>query len=210
MTKHVTEWLGPYHDGELHGGLLRQVEQHLADCTECQTELEGIKGLSALLHEAPTTADFLPTERFVTNLNLSLPRQPERSRSGRILEIAWWLIPVSLLGAWLFLQVTFSLSSVTTIASDTGLLGGSLSWLQGHPIQTEWFIDTMGLFGNQIGLSGRSILSLLNNADLFATEWVGPFLWQTLLAFSYLGWLLSWWLRHPEQPTQNAGLFSQS
>ncbi len=210
MTKHMTEWLGPYHDGELHGARLRQVEQHLSECTECKNELEEMKELSALLHEASPTVHFLPAERFVANLNLSLPRQPERPRSGRILEIGWWLIPISLLGAWLFIQVTFSLSSVATIASDTGLLGGSFSWLQGHPVQAAWFIDAIGLFGNQIGLSGQSILSVLNEADIFFTEWTRLFLWETLLAFTYLAWLLFWWLRHPELPAQNAGRLSQS
>jgi hypothetical protein len=205
MTKHVTEWLGPYHDGELHGAHLRQVEQHLSECAECQTELEEIRRLTDLLNKAPLTTDFLPTERFVANLNLSLPRRIVQPQSRRILEIGWWLIPVGLLGAWLFLQVTFSLSSVAAIASDTGLLGGSFSWLQGHPLQTDWFIDTMGLVGNQLGVSGRSILSALNEAEVIASELTGQFLWQTLLALSYLGWLLSWWLRHPEQSAHNGG-----
>ena len=61
MTKHVTEWLGPYHDGELHGARLRQVEQRLSECTECKNELEEMKELSAFLHESPA-AHFLPTD----------------------------------------------------------------------------------------------------------------------------------------------------
>jgi hypothetical protein len=210
MTKHVTEWLGPYHDGELHGAHLSQVEQHLTECAECQAELEGIRELSAILHRPPPTADFIPTERFVANINLSLPRQPEQPQTRRIFEIGWWLIPIGLLGAWLFLQVTFSLSSVATLASDSGLLGSSFSWLQGHTTQTGWLIDTISLFGNQIGLSGQSILSALNEADGFVTEWAGQFFWQTLLALFYMGWLLSWWLRHPEQSDQNAGRLTQS
>ena len=210
MIKHVTDWLGPYHDGELHGEHLRQVEQHLSECAECRTDLEEINGLSALLNEASPTTDFFSTDRFVANLTLSLPRKSEKPQSRRILEIGWWLIPLGLLGTWLFLQVTFSLSSVATIASDTGLLGGSFSWLQGHPLQSEWFIDTMGLFVNQIGLSGRSILSELNDANVFASEWIGSFLWQSLLALTYLGWLLSWWLRQSEHSVQNGGRLFQS
>ena len=30
MSKHVSEWLNAYHDGELHGSQLHQVEAHLA------------------------------------------------------------------------------------------------------------------------------------------------------------------------------------
>jgi Putative zinc-finger len=210
MTEHVTEWLSPYSDGELHSARLSQVEQHLSECAECQNELEEMKELSALLHEAPPTENFLPAERFVSNLKLSLPRQPEHPRSGRILEMGWWLIPLSLLGAWLFLQVTFSLSSAATVASDTGLLGGSFSWLQGHTIQGGSFIDTIVLFGNQIGFAGQSILSLFNEADVIVSEWTRRFLWEALLAFAYLGWLFSWWVRHPEPPAQNSGSFSHS
>lgn len=209
MTKHVTEWLGPYHDGELHGVHLSLIEQHLSECVECRTELEGIRELSAFLHKTPPIADFIPTERFVANINLSLPRQPEPPQTHRILEIGWWLIPISLLGAWLFLQVAFSLSSVATLVSDSGLLGGSFSWLQGHTTQTGWFIDTISLIGNQIGLSGQSISSALNEADGFVSEWAGHFFWQTLLALFYIGWLFSWWLLHPEQSDQNAGRLTQ-
>ena len=82
MTKHVTEWLGPYHDGELHGARLRQVEQHLSECTECKNELEEMKGLSALLHEAPPAAHFLPTERFVSQ-SQSQTASPARTAAIR-------------------------------------------------------------------------------------------------------------------------------
>jgi hypothetical protein len=210
MPKHVTEWLGAYHDGELSSARLRQVEGHLAECAECQAELDGIQGLSALLRETAPAGEFVPTERFVANLSLSLPRQPKQPQPRKMLEIGWWLIPVGLLGTWVFIQITISLSSVVMATLDTGLLGSNLSWLQGNPSQMEWFATAMNLFGNQIGFTGRVILSELNDASLFVTELTGRYLWQALLAVSYLGWLVAWWLRHQRQASQNAGNFSQS
>jgi len=209
MPKHVTEWLGAYHDGELNSARLRQVEGHLAECAECQAELEGMQGLSALLRETAPADEFLPTERFVANLTLNLPRQPEQPQPRKLLEIGWWLIPFSVLGMWIFLQITFSLSSLALAASDTGLLGNNLSWLQGNPLQTGWFVTIMNLFGSQIGFTGQSILSFLNDSDLFIQNLTGQFFWQALLAVSYLGWLASWWLRR-RPPSQNPGNFSQS
>jgi hypothetical protein len=205
MPKHVTEWLGAYHDGELNSARLRQVEGHLAECAECQAELDGMQGLSALLRETAPTGEFIPTERFVSNLTLNLPRQPEQVQSRKWLEISWWLIPVSLLGTWVFIQITVSLSSVFTAAVDAGLLGSNLSWFQGNPPQMEWFATTMNLFGNQLGLTGRVVLAELNDASLFVAELTGRYLWQVFLAMSYLGWLVAWWLRHQRQSSQNPG-----
>jgi hypothetical protein len=43
MSNHVTEWLNAYLDDELKNGRLHQVEKHLAECTECQAELESLQ-----------------------------------------------------------------------------------------------------------------------------------------------------------------------
>jgi hypothetical protein len=213
-NKHVTEWLGAYHDGELRGVHLHEVEQHLVECVACQVELEGLRGLSTLLHEMPPAGEFLPTERFVANLTLNLPRQTEQAQPRKMLEkvlrIGWWLIPVGLLGAWVFLQITFVLGAVVTNAADAGLLGSNLAWLQGHPPQMEWFAAVTNLFGNQIGFTGRIVLSELNEAGVFVTKWMGILLPQAILAVLYLGWLVAWWLRHQRQTASHPGNFSQS
>jgi predicted anti-sigma-YlaC factor YlaD len=205
MPKHVTEWLGAYHDGELNSARLRQVEEHLAECAECQAELDAIQGLSALLRETAPAGEFIPTERFVANLTLNLPRQPEQPQPRKMLEVGWWLIPISLLGTWVFIQITTSLSSAFTAAVDAGLFGSNLSWLQGNPPQMEWFATTMNLFGNQVGVTGRIVLSELNEVNLFATKLMGNLLLQAVLAVLYLGWLAAWWLRHQHQSSPNPG-----
>ena len=195
MVKHITPWLNAYLDDELPDAQLRQVEKHLTECDECQAELEQTQKLSALLHETAPTDEFLPTERFVANLTLNLPRRPEHSRPRKALEIGWWLIPIGALGVWLFLQITFSLSSVVLTISETGLLDNGLSWLQGNMPQARWFSLTMDLFGGQIGITGSFILSALNDLSLFIQDLTSRFIWQSLFATLYLGWLASWWLR---------------
>jgi len=194
MSEHVNEWLSPYFDGELHGARLHQVENHLAECTQCRAELERVRELSTLLQGTAPTGEFIPTERFISNMTLNLPRQPEQPQTRKALEIGWWLIPVGILGAWAFLQVTFSLSTLVQTASDAGLLGSTFTWFQGNPSQTQWFAILTDLFGSQQVFTSP-IFSTLNNADLFIQNLAGQYLWQGFLGVIYLGWLASWWFR---------------
>lgn len=209
MANHVTEWLGAYHDGELHGARLHQIEQHLAECDSCQAELKEIRSLSALLREPAANDDFLPTERFIANLALRLPRRPEPPQSRSALKIGWWLMPVGLLGIWLFIDITLSLSSLVTLAADAGLLG-NLGGTQGNSLQMNWFAAATNLFGDYLGAPGVEVLSVLNDANVFITQMVGIFIPQAIVAVFYLGWLLSWWLRHQQQLAQGAGSISKS
>ena len=210
MTKHMTEWLGAYLDRELSGPQRRQVESHLAECEICQARLDELQTLSTLLQETAPAGEFIPTERFIANLTLNLPRQTTaETRPRKALEIGWWLIPVSVLGTWVFIQITFSLSSVMLVVADAGLLGSNLAWLQGNPPQTQWFATLMQLFGGQLGFVGQTALIYLNNADLFIQNLTNGFIWQAILATLYLGWLSSWWFRQQKQSSY-LGTFSQS
>jgi anti-sigma factor RsiW len=89
MTEHVKQWLNAYLDGELRGARMGQVESHLTECAECRAELDDLRGLFTLLRETSPAGEFISTERFVSNLTLSLPRQPEHSQPRRVLEIGW-------------------------------------------------------------------------------------------------------------------------
>lgn len=203
MSEHVNEWLSPYFDGELYGARLRQVENHLAECDECQAELARMQELSALLRGTTPTGEFISTERFVSNLTLNLPRQSEQPQTRKALEIGWWLIPVGVLATWAFLQVTFSLSSLVQTASEAGLFGNTFTWFQGNPPQTEWFATLTNLLGGQPGFIVQTILSPLNDAGLFIQNLMGQVLWQAVLGVVYLGWLASWWFR---QQSANPGV----
>jgi hypothetical protein len=203
MVNHVSEWLGAYHDSELRGARLRQVEQHLAECAACQAELDELRNLSALLQDTPPHGDFLPAERFIAILTLNMPRQSTPHQPREVLKIGWWLVPVGLLGIWLFINITLSLSSVVKLAADSSLLGSNLTWLQGEPLQMRWFATTMNLFGNQLGAPGRETLSVLNDANMYIIQLAERLIPQAFLAVLYLGWLLSWWLRHLQRPAQS-------
>jgi predicted anti-sigma-YlaC factor YlaD len=187
MSEHMHEWLSPYFDGELHGARLRQVESHLSECAQCRAELERMQELSALLQGTTPVGEFIPTERFVSNLTLNLPRQPESTQTRKALEIGWWLIPVGVLGTWVFLQVQN--------ATNAGLFGSTFAWLQGNPPQTQWLATLTNMLGSQFGFTSQMVFSMLNNADLFIHNLIGPFLWQGFLGIIYLGWLASWWFR---------------
>jgi len=210
MPDHVTEWLGAYHDGELRGARLRQTEQHLAGCATCQAELDEMRDLSTLLQDTAAKGDFLPTEHFVANLALRLPRRSEQPQPRNALTTGWWLIPPGLLAIWLFIDITFSLSPVVTLAVNSGLPGDAAAWLQGNPPQMRWFATAMNLFGNQLGAPGRETLSALHDSSLFIAQIAGRLIPQAILAVAYLGWLLSWWLGEQHPPSQSAGGFLQS
>ena len=83
---------------------------------------------------------------------------PENSRNRLVAD------PGGALGVWLFFQITFSLSSVVLVVSETGLLDNGLSY-RGSP-QTRWFSLVM-VFGGQIGsladsFCPRSTINLLS------------------------------------------------
>ena len=135
MSEHVTAWVSAYHDGELYGARLFQVETHLRDCPACRAELEALKALSTLLQKTPAMPVRTAPERFVAQVRLRTrphltPPAPLRTR-----QAGWLLVPLSLLGLWAFLQAVLLLSRLVLIALP--LFGG----LPG--IQTEWFPGQM-------------------------------------------------------------------
>ena len=58
----VAEWLSAYHDGELDAGRRRQVEAHLAGCTECRAALADLESLSQVLSADEVPADVATDE----------------------------------------------------------------------------------------------------------------------------------------------------
>ena len=189
MSEHITTWLGAYLDEELQGARLHQVRNHLQNCPECQMELDQLRGLSALLCETTPVDEFLPTERFIANLTLSLPRQPAAPQTRKAAELVWWLIPAALIAVWFFSQITLRLTSFVTAISNLGLLGDSLAWLSTSSTrQSVWF----GLLANSFGASVE-FLAFINRIDLFLRALSAQFLWQAVLGLIYLAWLARWW-----------------
>jgi predicted anti-sigma-YlaC factor YlaD len=204
MTEHVTDFLGPYLDGELHGPRLQQVEDHLAGCTTCRKELEELRQLSVLLQKSFTTESFMPADKFAANMVLRLsaqlatrrkPRQEGTSPTGKPLNILWWLAPVGVLGAWVFAQAVFTLGTLLSTADLTGLLGNATAWLPTASQQSLWFSATMNLFGGQLGGTSKTVLDILNGVSVTGTGLAIQLLLQAGIALAYWTWLGLWWRR---------------
>jgi len=195
MTEHGTTWLGAYHDGELQGRRLRQVEAHLAQCAACRAELQSLQALGTLLQESPASEGLTPPERFVAQVGLRLPRRPERPAWQRALEMGWQLTPLGLLGAWAFVQALFVVAGVVLVALRMGLGGEMVAGLlpvsqQGLPLS-----EISSLSVASLGDIGRIMLRVLGNG--------GPLGWGVTLNLAslavigllYWSWLASWWAR---------------
>jgi anti-sigma factor RsiW len=186
--------LNAYMDGELHGTRLLEMKHHLASCESCRNELKELHLISDLLQAAPTP-EFMPVERFVSNLALNLPRRNLRDLPSKPGSLAWWLIPAGLLGAWFFVQTVFILSNLVTAAQTTGLLGQSATLLSGGQ-QTAWFAAVSSFTGAQAGRL-HATLSQLNALDIFGVNLLTGFLWQALIVVLYWGWLSVLWFCRP-------------
>ncbi|HKI54927.1 MAG TPA: zf-HC2 domain-containing protein [Anaerolineales bacterium] len=193
MSNHITEQLNAYMDGELKGKQLRQVEDHLTECEACQAELESLQGLSALLHEVPAP-EFTSNERFVTQVNLLLPeRQTARTRS-RILELGWWMIPVSLLAAWIFISTSSLISNAVSAADNFGLLDNTTALISDSSESAVW-TSRLG----QVGILKGEGLQVAETTESFTRNVLPQFIWQVSIALLYLAWIAMWWARQTLQ-----------
>ncbi len=193
MNEHITDLLGPYLDGELGNSRQRQVEEHLAKCAACRKQLEELRDLSTLLQESVPAEAFTSTDRFVSNLALKLPRRPEATPVSKAVEFLWWLVPAGVLGAWVLLQMVFTVRTLVSTASLTGLLGNSVAWLGNGPQNAAWFSASMSLFGSHLSGSGRTILDVLNSLSIFVSSLTMQLVWQAGLALVFWAWLAFWW-----------------
>jgi hypothetical protein len=194
MSDHILQLLGAYLDGELQGGQLSKVETHLVDCQTCQEELRSLQILSVALQSAPLP-DFPAPERFVAEVALRLPRNQVKPLSRKVLEVGWWLAPVGLILAWIFLSTTLLISNLVTTASGIGLLDSASAWLAaGSPIEAYWS-GTLGQFGL---LAGES-LQWAETTEAFTRTTLPQITWQVSIALLYLSWMAIWWARHPRQ-----------
>ncbi len=164
MTEHMNAWLNAYHDGELEGRRLRQVEEHLADCADCRVELEALRSLRALLQESPAAATAASPERFIAQVGLRLPDRPSLPGWQRALRTGWQLAPVGLFTVWAFIQAVFLLSGALTLMARFNLGGDLLVTI--FPVGQGGLVQ--GLFWS---IALTAVIGLLS-----------------------LSWLASWWV----------------
>jgi hypothetical protein len=194
MSNHVTEWLNAYFDGELTGRRLDQVEEHLAACETCQAELDSLQDLSELLREVPVP-ELISPERFAVQVGLRLSRREVIASKNGLLEIGWWMIPVGLLAAWVFISTSLLVNGLLSTANSLGLLTSISSWMMFGTSNVADWSSTLG----QIGvLSGRS-LDLAASTETLARLSLPQITLQISIALLYLSWIAIWWTRQTRQ-----------
>ena len=194
MSNHVIEWLSAYLDGELKGRQLHQVEEHLAECEACQTELDSLQGLSSLLQEvhAPTLVSH---ERFVSQVNLRLLERRVKETKDNSLGFGWWFIPVGLLMAWVFIATTTIVSDMVTVANNFGLLDQTTASFVSSPNNANEWTATLG----QAGVLNGESLQWAERSESYTRDVLPQFVWQGAIAFLYLAWIAISWARHTRQ-----------
>jgi hypothetical protein len=210
MSEHVTEWLNAFLDGELHGPRLRQVQDHLARCAACRTELRDLQRLSQMIKQAaPAEAD-QSADRFIAELTLILPRREGSTQSHKGSEtIDWWLIPAGAAAAWAFLQAELILSGLLSTARAAGLLDGAANLLSSGPQHTAWFPEALGLFGSHLGGNGLALLNVLDSHGVFRLDLTSQLAWQTGFGLLYWAGLIFWWTHRPRTAGQPSTLQAQ-
>ena len=190
MSDHILELLGAYIDGELQGGQLRKVETHLEECQSCLEEYYTLQALSATLRAAPLP-EFPAPERLAADVVLRLPRVPVKPLSSRAPEVGWWLVPVGLIVAWIFVSTTILVSNVVTAAGDFGLLNSASTWLVAGASGANY-----SAFLGQFGLLAGNSLEWAEITEAFTRTNVSQIFWQVAIALLYLSWMAIWWARH--------------
>jgi anti-sigma factor RsiW len=193
---HVTQWLGAYHDDELQGFRLHQVEAHLEGCATCRAELESLQALSTLLQESPAAAGLTSPERFVAQVGLRLPRRPAKSAGQRALETGWGLIPVGLFGAWAFAETTLIVAGVILIALQLGAGGNAVANLLPAMQQETWLTQALSALGVGLSDASRAVLGLVNT---LGWELALNLALLMIIGILYWSWLASWWARRQRQ-----------
>lgn len=193
MSNHVKEWLNAYLDGELKGRQLHLVEEHLAECEACQAEFESLQGLSSLLQEvhAPTLVSH---ERFVSQVNLRLSQRREKETSNNM-SIGWWLIPVTLMAAWVFISATVLVSDMVTMANRLGLLDTTTASFISDGADQADLTARLG----QVGALQGNNLQWAERSESFTRSVLPQFILQGSVALLYLVWFAIWWARRTRQ-----------
>lgn len=191
MSQHIAEWIDAYMDGELSSEQQRRVESHLMECAECREQVEQRQKLSLLLQSAPPAADLKPENRFVSEIGLQMERRtaaarPQASWLKQAGKVGWYLIPVGVLAALLFIQTAMWVSIAV------GLIPGAEQTLT---VQVQ----------SAPKLLPGAVSGALSAVDLLVMPgwgWITAMISTAVLGLVYLGWLASWWLHHQQRATE--------
>ncbi len=193
MSKHVIEWLNAYLDGELKGYQMRQVEAHLTECLACRNELESLARLSSLLREVPVP-EFTPPERFAAQVALRLHRRTPAPKN-KVLEIGWWMIPVGLVGSWIFIGTSLFVTEILSVANNLGLLAGNSDWLVFGSASQSYWSAALG----QLGILSGNSLDWAISTEALTRSSLPQLMLLISTAILYLAWMAIWLARRQRQ-----------
>jgi Putative zinc-finger len=205
MSKHVSEWLNAYYDGELRGNRLHQVEAHLTECELCQKELESLDRVSSVLNTVPAP-EFTSAERFASQVSLRLPHKQALISRKQIFDVGWWMIPVGLLGTWIFIGTAFFVSDILSAANNLGLLSSISGWLAFGTSGDTFWTATLG----QIGVLSGNSLNWAESTEAFTTTSLPIIILNVSIVLLYLSWMAIWWARHTRHERQPHGQLLES
>jgi anti-sigma factor RsiW len=189
MEKHISQWLAAYHDGELRGRRLAQVEAHLADCPECLEELEMLNALSSLLDQASDAPLLTSPDRFVAQVGLRLPRRKLVKPQAETRKAwVWAALPVSLMVAMGFLWTVQWLTAGLELAQLFGFGEEAISRLTSAPVQPT-------------SLLGEVSAEFIRFGVPFSPQFLIGVILPAILAIAYLLWLILWGLNQQESET---------
>jgi len=190
MSEHITKWLNAYLDGELSGNLLLVVESHLVECQACREEYQSLQHLSGILQEAPLPEPISPA-RFASQVALRLPSRPGTPNRNKVLEVGWWLVPIGLMTAWIFIQTTFTINDWISTANNLGFTSGIAGMFLSSSPDSAQFTSALGEFG----LLGGSSLEWAVWSESLTRTIFSQITWQVSIAMLYLSWMAIWWAR---------------
>lgn len=199
MRDHASHWLGAYLDGELRGLRRRWVESHLKECSACQSELNSLKSLSALLHESPAVETITRPDRFAAQVALKLPRRQVRPPAQRALELSWRMVPVGLLFVLAFVQTVFIVAGVIQVALWLGLGGDVAAVLLPSSAGGVSFPDVADLSQASLSSAFLTTIGLVQSGVSVAWLLVLIALMLVVIGILYWSWLASWWVRRRHQ-----------
>jgi len=189
MSEHIVQWLGAYLDGELGGNLLRRVETHLLDCPACLEEYESLQKLSDILRGDPHPV-FISAAHFASRVTVQLPPQPGKSRRARVLEAGWWMIPVSLMALWIFIQIAHTLGHWFFATGHLAFISPA-GWSWPFAPETTEISSTLGA----LDLLGGRGLEWASWSESLLRNLLSRMTWHISIAMLYLSWMAISWAR---------------
>ncbi|HSK88586.1 MAG TPA: hypothetical protein VK880_09530, partial [Anaerolineales bacterium] len=103
----------------------------------------------------------------------------------------WWMIPVGLIGSWVFLSTSFLVNDILSAASRLGVFAGVFDWLAFDPASQAYWSATLG----QIGVLSGDLLDWAAITEAFTRTSLLQIILQISIGLLYLSWLAVWWAR---------------